>query len=140
MTNSDNTCLNASSNSSSPFHSFESELDPIMIAAHKQTANSKYIRWRYCSDEPVEPVEPPQSNSSHELNLIALGRTGDGKSSLLNDLIGKQVFKQKISAKVSVLFILLECQVCYLITIEIVANKRYTNKSGFLGSTSSLYA
>ncbi|CAO3688556.1 unnamed protein product [Rhizopus microsporus] len=32
-------------------------------------------------------------------NLIALGRTGDGKSSLLNDLLGKQVFKQKVSAK-----------------------------------------
>lgn len=115
MTNSDNTCLNASS--SSPFHS---EVDPIMIAAHKQTANSKYIRWRYCSDEPVEPVEQPpppptESNSSHALNLIALGRTGDGKSSLLNDLIGKQVFKQKISAKVNKRFIYIMANSCYLL-------------------------
>ncbi|KAI9476222.1 MAG: hypothetical protein EXX96DRAFT_459286, partial [Benjaminiella poitrasii] len=33
------------------------------------------------------------------LNLIALGRTGDGKSSLLNDLIGHEVFKQKRAVK-----------------------------------------
>lgn len=58
------------------------------------------IRWRYCT-EPVESLKPQPQPQSQEINLIALGRTGDGKSSLLNDLIGEQVFKQKISAKVS---------------------------------------
>ncbi|KAI8642524.1 AIG1-type guanine nucleotide-binding (G) domain-containing protein [Parasitella parasitica] len=39
------------------------------------------------------------TNPQQPLNLVALGRTGDGKSSLLNDLLGSNVFVQKMSAK-----------------------------------------
>lgn len=56
------------------------------------------ICWRYCTEPEFKPLSEVGQETC--LNLIALGRTGDGKSSLLNDLIGSQVFKQKISAKV----------------------------------------
>lgn len=58
-------------------------------------------RWRYCT-EPINSLGYPELNLQETpLNIIALGRTGDGKSSLLNDLVGSQAFKQKISAKVT---------------------------------------
>lgn len=58
-------------------------------------------QWRYCT-EPINSSSYPEfSLQETTINIIALGRTGDGKSSLLNDLVGKQVFKQKISAKVN---------------------------------------
>ncbi|KAI9267860.1 hypothetical protein BY458DRAFT_436981, partial [Sporodiniella umbellata] len=52
--------------------------------------------WKHFTEKrrKIEADEPHDC-----LNLIVLGRTGDGKSSLLNDLLGRQVFKQKISAK-----------------------------------------
>lgn len=67
---------------------------------------SSRLRWRYCS-EPINNHSNNNNNNYPELdlnqttlNIITLGRTGDGKSSLLNDLVGKQAFEQKISAKV----------------------------------------
>lgn len=54
--------------------------------------------WKHYEDTEQNTIVVP--DVPHEcLNLIVLGRTGDGKSSLLNDLLGKQAFKQKISAK-----------------------------------------
>lgn len=55
--------------------------------------------WKHFEDSVIEQGTVPESPHDY-INLIALGRTGDGKSSLLNDLLGQQVFKQKISAKV----------------------------------------
>ncbi|KAG0750021.1 hypothetical protein G6F57_003931 [Rhizopus arrhizus] len=54
--------------------------------------------WKHFEDSVIEQGTVPESPHDY-INLIALGRTGDGKSSLLNDLLGQQVFKQKISAK-----------------------------------------
>lgn len=107
MTNNNNMFLTIDSDS-------DEDLDPIMIAAMKekekqrqqlqqQQQKNREIRWRYCT-EPIPELIKQHSNSTPVLNLIALGRTGDGKSSLLNDLMGKQVFKQMTSAKVSLFF------------------------------------
>ncbi|KAI8059974.1 uncharacterized protein B0P05DRAFT_558258 [Gilbertella persicaria] len=88
-------------NEDNPFHSLEHDQDPIMIAARRQSqslsSSTISIQWRYCSEGVFPSVHRERTESP--LNLIALGRTGDGKSSLLNDLLGHQAFKQKISAK-----------------------------------------
>ena len=88
----------------SPFNTYDSDQDPIAIAARAQQAQRVQklpgIRWRYCT-EPVNEIQVEHDPHQPEVNLIVLGRTGDGKSSLLNDFMGKQVFKQKISAKVN---------------------------------------
>lgn len=70
--------------------------DPIVMASGAKIQQK--ICWRYCTEP--ESILNPESTTDNGLNLIALGRTGDGKSSLLNDFMGAQVFKQKISAKV----------------------------------------
>jgi predicted GTPase len=87
----------------SPYYSYEHDLDPIMIAARSQKSTTTTgIRWKYCSEETsISPLIHQNLDTNPPLNLIALGRTGDGKSSLLNDLMGSQVFQQKISAKVN---------------------------------------
>lgn len=87
--------------SESPFHSYEHDQDPIMIASRSEQLQK--TRWRYCSESTLasRPIQKRQNtNPQQPLNLVALGRTGDGKSSLLNDLLGSAVFAQKISAKV----------------------------------------
>ncbi|KAI8332760.1 hypothetical protein BD560DRAFT_415258 [Blakeslea trispora] len=85
-----------------PFHSLEHDQDPIMIAAHRQSASqsstTSNVKWRYCT-EGIPPIQPDHTTLEAPLNIIALGRTGDGKSSLLNDIIGQPVFEQKTSAK-----------------------------------------
>jgi predicted GTPase len=83
-------------NKENPFLSFESDQDPIMVAARSQKSR---IRWRYCTESHSDLV-PMQDDDNEHINIIALGRTGDGKSSLLNDLMGHAVFKQKASARV----------------------------------------
>lgn len=87
-----------------PFHSLEHDQDPIMIAAHRQSASqsstTSNVKWRYCT-EGIPPIQPDHTTLEVPLNIIALGRTGDGKSSLLNDIIGQPVFEQKTSAKVN---------------------------------------
>ena len=87
-----------------PFHSLEHDHDPIMVAAHLQSASQSStttnVRWRYCT-EGIPPIQPDYTTLEQPLNIIALGRTGDGKSSLLNDIIGHPVFKQKTSVKVN---------------------------------------
>lgn len=70
--------------------------DPNVMASGAKIQQK--ICWRYCTEP--ESILNPESTTDNGLNLIALGRTGDGKSSLLNDFMGAQVFKQKISAKV----------------------------------------
>jgi ABC-type transport system involved in cytochrome bd biosynthesis fused ATPase/permease subunit len=98
MTNSKSTCLTntgSEEENSSPFYSYEHDQDPIMIAARSQ----KNVRWKHYSEDNT-PLNHQHFDTIPPLNLIALGRTGDGKSSLLNDLMGHQVFEQKISAKV----------------------------------------
>lgn len=69
--------------------------DQIVSSSARQ---QQRICWRYCTEPEFEV--PAEVSQDTRLNLIVLGRTGDGKSSLLNDLMGSQVFKQKISAKV----------------------------------------
>ncbi|ORZ13148.1 hypothetical protein BCR42DRAFT_330995 [Absidia repens] len=58
--------------------------------------------WRHSrnasSDLPFLPIKSPQSNAS-PISIMVLGKTGDGKSSLLNDILGHHVFKQKASVK-----------------------------------------
>lgn len=109
MTNSKSTSLTNRSYGSeelehSPFYSYEHDHDPIMIAARAQKSTTTNIRWKYCSEETyISTALRPHGNTIPPLNLVALGRTGDGKSSLLNDLMGQQVFQQKISAKVNFL-------------------------------------
>lgn len=98
MTNSSTSFLN---DSESPFHSYEHDQDPIMIASRSEQLQK--TRWRYCSESTALASRQMQrrlTNPQQPLNLVALGRTGDGKSSLLNDLLGSNVFAQKISAKV----------------------------------------
>ncbi|KAK4516421.1 Peptidyl-prolyl cis-trans isomerase cyp10 [Mucor velutinosus] len=96
MTNSSTSFLN---DSESPFHSYEHDQDPIMIASRSEQLQK--TRWRYCSESTLasKPMQRRHTNLQQPLNLVALGRTGDGKSSLLNDLLGANVFAQKISAK-----------------------------------------
>lgn len=98
MTNRNTSFLN---NSDSPFHSYEHDQDPIMIASRSEQLQK--TRWRYCSESTLisRPMQQHNINPQQPLNLVALGRTGDGKSSLLNDLLGSNVFAQKISAKVN---------------------------------------
>lgn len=69
-----------------------------LIAQPSSLKPQQRICWRYCTEPEFQPLSEVEQETC--LNLIALGRTGDGKSSLLNDLMGSQVFKQKISAKV----------------------------------------
>lgn len=83
----------------SPFYSYEHDDDPIMIAARLNSNNTISSPWRYCT-EPTPVFHHDLHFNQPPLNLIALGRTGDGKSSLLNDLMGYEAFKQKISARV----------------------------------------
>lgn len=83
----------------SPFYSYEHDDDPIMIAARLNSNTNISSPWRYCT-EPVPNLVTHNLDEPSPLNLIALGRTGDGKSSLLNDLMGHEAFKQKISARV----------------------------------------
>ncbi|KAI9307893.1 hypothetical protein BJ944DRAFT_157200 [Cunninghamella echinulata] len=56
--------------------------------------------WRHSrnksSDVPLYDTLPLGANP---LTIIALGKTGDGKSSLLNDILGHQVFQQKTAVK-----------------------------------------
>lgn len=84
----------------SPFYSYEHDDDPIMIAARLNSNSVISSPWRYHS-EPTPVFHQDRHQDEQPINLIALGRTGDGKSSLLNDLMGHEVFKQKISAKVN---------------------------------------
>ncbi|KAF7722308.1 GTPase IMAP member gimd1 [Apophysomyces ossiformis] len=95
-----------------PFHEIESENDPIMIAARLQSHRKNMsdmepkkpqntpIRWLHSGEHVPDPtLDSPSAAATSELTIIALGKTGDGKSSLLNDMIGRQVFKQKTAVK-----------------------------------------
>ncbi|KAG0185401.1 hypothetical protein DFQ28_009399 [Apophysomyces sp. BC1034] len=90
----------------------ESDDDPIMVAARLQrlrdsnktkTTTAKHgqpICWRHSGEAWTDPpMAMPSDVSSSVLTMIVLGKTGDGKSSLLNDIIGQQVFKQKTAVK-----------------------------------------
>ncbi|KAI8975339.1 hypothetical protein BDF20DRAFT_822399 [Mycotypha africana] len=77
-----------------------------MIAARSEYRdNNKAPRWRYCTEPIISILDKSVPNHAffthrkEHLNIIALGRTGDGKSTLLNDMLGKQVFHHKQSAK-----------------------------------------
>ncbi|KAI8077792.1 uncharacterized protein BX664DRAFT_270503 [Halteromyces radiatus] len=54
--------------------------------------------WRHSrnasTDRPFIPIA-----ETTPISIMVLGKTGDGKSSLLNDILGHQVFKQKASVK-----------------------------------------
>ncbi|CAO3651038.1 unnamed protein product [Cunninghamella echinulata] len=102
-----------------PFLTTDSDYDPIMIAArlanqsaspplltpstslttNTATSTTKTI-WRHSrnklSDVPLYDTLPLGANP---LTIIALGKTGDGKFSLLNDILGHQVFQQKTAVK-----------------------------------------
>ncbi|CAO3673727.1 unnamed protein product [Rhizopus stolonifer] len=67
----------------------------MAVLNHQQPGHTD---WKHYED--IEQDTIVETDVPHEcLNLIVLGRTGDGKFSLLNNLLGKQIFKQKISAK-----------------------------------------
>lgn len=77
----------------SPFHYLESDQDPLAIAAQHdlKTATTDV---NSSTDRQEEPL--------FTANIIALGKTGDGKSSLLNDMLGYDAFHRKRSVKVCV--------------------------------------
>lgn len=73
----------------SPFHYLESDHDPVAIAAQHDTKTAT-SDVNSLNDRPVPP---------NTANIIALGKTGDGKSSLLNDMLGYDAFHRKRSVK-----------------------------------------
>lgn len=77
----------------SPFHYLESDQDPLAIAAQHdlKTATTD-----------VNSSTDRQEETLFTANIIALGKTGDGKSSLLNDMLGYDAFHRKRSVKVCV--------------------------------------
>ncbi|ORX55033.1 hypothetical protein DM01DRAFT_116803 [Hesseltinella vesiculosa] len=91
-----------------PFSELESDNDPIMVAARlskmtiqqHEATQSKLDEWRHASGTlPAEPTSPIRPTSRQPLGIMVLGKTGDGKSSLLNDILGRQVFVQKASLR-----------------------------------------
>ncbi|KAI8074842.1 hypothetical protein BC940DRAFT_362930 [Gongronella butleri] len=66
---------------------------PVAAAATDQ--------WRHAAGSP--PPTPPSCSrrlsSQPRLGIMVLGKTGDGKSRLLNDILGGNVFTQKASLK-----------------------------------------
>jgi predicted GTPase len=65
-------------------------LEPIETSQDINTVQQQFI---------VEPDEDPMQH----LVLLPLGKTGSGKSSLLNILLGYEEFKAKAAAKVSLI-------------------------------------
>ncbi|KAI8330059.1 hypothetical protein BC941DRAFT_456925 [Chlamydoabsidia padenii] len=122
-----------------PFHTTESDFDPIMIAArlaherrastmtsspppqqqrpylleqHRQlpimtpsfstTTAAQQERkpvWRHSRTISTDLAPFLPTRPTEPITLMVLGKTGDGKSSLLNDVLGHEVFKQKASVK-----------------------------------------
>ena len=96
-----------------PFFELESDYDPIMIAAkrnHQRQQQEQQQQAPPRSPPILVPSESTATTSSsrrrsvtteeNPLKIIALGKTGDGKSSLLNDMLGREAFKHKRSVKV----------------------------------------
>lgn len=82
----------------SPFHSIDSDYDPIVIAAQRERHRDFHIEDE---EDAATKQETDDSNPQQVINIIALGRTGDGKSSLLNDMLGENAFKHKRAVQVS---------------------------------------
>ncbi|KAG2219095.1 hypothetical protein INT45_005826 [Circinella minor] len=88
-----------------PFFELESDYDPIMIAAkrnHQQQQQQEAPPILVPSDSTATTASSRRRSFTTEdnpLKIIALGKTGDGKSSLLNDILGKEAFKHKRSVK-----------------------------------------
>ncbi|KAI7873635.1 hypothetical protein K492DRAFT_175603 [Lichtheimia hyalospora FSU 10163] len=74
----------------SPFHYLESDHDPVAIAAQHESKTAT-------SD--LNTLNNLQDGPQYSTNIIALGKTGDGKSSLLNDMLGYDAFHRKRSVK-----------------------------------------
>ena len=99
-----------------PFFELESDYDPIMIAAKRNHQRQQQQEHQQQQQPPprsppiLVPSESTATTSSsrrrsvttedNPLKIIALGKTGDGKSSLLNDMLGREAFKHKRSVKV----------------------------------------
>lgn len=95
-----------------PFLQLESDYDPVVIAARRGSVNP--ARRLENTTETITPTEEtvPHLSDPHEIVIMALGKTGDGKSSLLNDMLGRQVFKHKqavqVGCKISQVVILVD--------------------------------
>ncbi|KAI8370685.1 uncharacterized protein BYT42DRAFT_98894 [Radiomyces spectabilis] len=105
------------------------------------------VLWRHSSQRPSHQpsVQPDMSQAVQCINLMALGKTGNGKSSLLNDIAGYEVFKQKASVKVRIFLrhlalSMLSSMMKMQTTHCVVSNQRNPRTSVFLGSIASLHA
>ncbi|KAI9313760.1 hypothetical protein BX666DRAFT_2029935 [Dichotomocladium elegans] len=94
--------LDHSDRTPSPFHLLESDYDPIVIAAQRharQTAEDSRSKLPAGMKTSLSSQSRDPALEDNRLNIVALGRTGDGKSSLLNDMLGKDAFKHKRSSQ-----------------------------------------
>ncbi|SAM03025.1 hypothetical protein [Absidia glauca] len=81
----------------------------IMTPSFSTTTSAQQDRkpiWRHSRTADHSPLFAPRttftkpvSQTSEPIAMMVLGKTGDGKSSLLNDILGHEVFKQKASVK-----------------------------------------
>lgn len=81
----------------------------VMTPSFSTTTSAQQDRkpiWRHLHTADRSPLFPPRTTmtkpaSQEPIAMMVLGKTGDGKSSLLNDILGQEIFKQKASVKVS---------------------------------------
>jgi predicted GTPase len=103
--------------------------------------------WRHSRTADQSPLFAPRttftkpaSQTSEPIAMMVLGKTGDGKSSLLNDILGHEVFKQKASVKVSKNTADMHDSgySYWFLFLSLVTNSRCGRKGRVLGSVASV--